>query len=192
MKEKRMLAVLGSPHRNGTTASMLECMVKTARGNGWKVDRVNLYEKEIGFCKGCRICLETERCVVEDDIQEIARLLKGCDVVILAAPVYWANVPGIVKNMFDRLLGVAMEETCTFPKPRLSRRQKYVLLTACNTPEPFAWMFGQCPGAFRSMSEFFKTSGMSCGGKIACASTGRIKGLSKAAVRRLERCASML
>lgn len=64
-------------------------------------------------------------------------MLRECDTVILAAPVYWANVPAPVKNMFDRLLGVAMEETATFPKPRLSGK-KYMLLTACNTPSPFS------------------------------------------------------
>ncbi len=26
---------------------------------------------------------------------------------LLAAPVYWANVPASVKNLFDRLLGMA-------------------------------------------------------------------------------------
>ena len=63
-------------------------------------------------------------CIHKDDVQEIAELLKLCDIVILAAPTYWANVPAIVKNLFDRLLGVAMEETKTFPKARLSNNQK--------------------------------------------------------------------
>lgn len=41
----------------------------------------------------------------------------------------------------------AMEETNTFPKPRLSSSQKYILLTACNTPAPFSWICGQSRGA---------------------------------------------
>lgn len=126
---------------------------------------VDLYKKNIGFCRGCRVCLERGSCVQEDDIQEIAGLLKQCNAVVLAAPVYWASVPGAVKNMFDRLLGTAMEETAAFPRPRLSHSQSYVLLTACNTPAPFAWMFGQSRGALRNMSEFFRTSGMSCKAK---------------------------
>ena len=100
-------------------------------------------------------------CVRKDDVQEIAELLKICDIVILAAPTYWANVPAIVKNLFDRLLGVAMEETKTFPKARLSNKQRYILLTACNTPAPFSSLFGQSTGSIRCMKEFFKTAGRS-------------------------------
>lgn len=109
----------------------------------------------------------------QDDIQEIAKLLRECDMVILAAPVYWANVPAVVKNVFDRLLGVAMEETKTFPKPRLSKKQRFLLLTACNTQAPFSGIFGQSTGAIRAMKEFFQTSGMKYIGK--CVWTGKKK-----------------
>ena len=89
--------------------------------------------------------------------------------VVLAAPVYWANIPAVVKNIFDRLLGVAMEETKTFPKARLSKSQKYFLLTSCNTPAPFSYLCGQSTGTIRSMKEFFKTSGMKYAGKCVWA-----------------------
>lgn len=170
---KKLLAILGSPHRNGATGTMLDYAVKIAEKKGWQIDFVYLYEKKIAWCSGCRACMATQECVQKDDLQEIASLLGRCDAVILAAPVYWANVPAVVKNLFDRLLGVAMEETKTFPKARLSGRQKYILLTACNTPAPFSWLFGQSRGAVRSMREFFGTSGMKFGGK--CVWTGQNK-----------------
>lgn len=173
MMSGKMLAILGSPHKDGATGTMLNYAVRVAEHRGWQIDYVNLYEKEIAYCKGCRACIQTRNCVQQDDLQAIAKLLKECDVVILAAPVYWANVPAIVKNMFDRLLGVAMEETKTFPKARLSNKQKYFLLTSCNTLAPFAQIFGQSTGAIRSMKEFFRTSGMTYGGK--CVWTGTDK-----------------
>ncbi len=171
--QKRMLAILGSPRKNGATAGMLNYVMQLAKKQGYCVDYVNLYEKNIAYCTGCRACMKTERCVQSDDIQEITALLKECDTVVLAAPTYWANVPAAVKNMFDRLLGVAMEETKTFPKPRLSNEQRYVLLTACNTPAPFSHIFGQSSGTLKAMKEFFKTSGMKFGGK--CVWTGQDK-----------------
>ncbi|MCB6608445.1 flavodoxin family protein [[Clostridium] symbiosum] len=187
MNDRRVLAIAGSPRRNGVTSKMLECAVNAAERNGWKVDKINLYEKHIEFCSGCRSCLTSGMCVRNDDIQEIAALLQECDTVILAAPVYWANVPAAVKNMFDRLLGVAMEETGTFPKPRLSERQKYVLLTACNTPFPFSGLCGQSSGALRTMREFFKTSGMKCGGKFVCTNTSVRKEPSDRILRKIEK-----
>lgn len=157
---KKMLAILGSPHLHGATATMLRCATESASQAGWQVDMRNLYQMQIAYCRGCRSCMDTKECIQKDDIAEIERLLKACDVVTLAAPTYWANVPGVVKNLFDRLLGTAMEETSTFPKARLSPKQKYLLLTACNTPFPFSHICGQSRGCIHAMNEFFKTSGM--------------------------------
>ena len=170
---KKLLALLGSPHKDGATGTMLKYVLQEAEQQGWQITSINLYEQNIGYCNGCRTCIKTGNCVHKDDVQEISRLIRECDVVVLAAPVYWANVPAVVKNLFDRLLGVVMEETKTFPKARLSKNQKYFLITACNTPAPFSFLYGQSAGAIRSMKEFFKTSGMKYVGK--CVWTGQDK-----------------
>lgn len=187
MNEKNMLAILGSPHTNGTTAAMLNLAVHKAEQIGYAVTKINLYEKELSFCTGCRICMDTHICVQKDDIQEIVALLHKSQLVILAAPVYWANVPAPVKNLFDRLLGTAMEETDTFPKPRL-RGKQYMILTSCNTPAPFSWIFGQSRGAIRSMDEFFKTAGMKSAGKVVCTNAKNKKELPKRTMKKIERC----
>lgn len=187
MNEKNVLAILGSPHTNGTTAAMLNLAVHKAEHVGYAVTKINLYEKELSFCTGCRICMDTHSCVQKDDIQEIVALLHKSQLVILAAPVYWANVPAPVKNLFDRLLGTAMEETDTFPKPRL-RGKQYMILTSCNTPAPFSWIFGQSRGAIRSMDEFFKTAGMKSAGKVVRANARNKKELPKRTIKKIERC----
>lgn len=187
MSEKNVLAILGSPHENGTTAAMLNLAVHKAEQVGYAVMKINLYEKELSFCTGCRICMNTHICVQKDDIQEIVALLHKSQLVILAAPVYWANVPAPVKNLFDRLLGTAMEETDTFPKPRL-RGKQYMILTSCNTPAPFSWIFGQSRGAIRNMDEFFKTAGMKPIGKVVCANAKNKKELPKRIIKKIERC----
>ena len=187
MSEKNILAISGSPHKEGTTASMLDFAVHKAEQAGYAVTKINLYEKELSFCTGCRACMDTHICIQKDDIREIVSLLHKSQLVILAAPVYWANVPAAVKNLFDRLLGTAMEETDTFPKPRL-RGKQYMLLTSCKTPAPFSWIFGQSRGAIRNMDEFFKTAGMKPVGKVVCANAKNKKELSKQTMKRIERC----
>lgn len=187
MKQKRVLAILGSPRKDGVIAAMLERSIQAARRAGHTVTRIDLYEKHLAFCAGCRACLDTGTCIQKDDIQEIVSLLQESQIVVLAAPTYWANVPAPVKNLFDRLLGAAMEETATFPKPRLSGRG-YMLLTACNTPWPFSWLFGQSRGAIRNMDEFFKTAGMRPMEKVVCANTGKQKTVSVRVLRKIERC----
>lgn len=188
MSEKNALAILGSPYTNGTTAAMLDLAIKKAEQAGYTIAKINLYEKKLAFCTGCRVCMDTQICVQQDDLQEIVTLLQKSQLVILGAPVYWANVPAPVKNLFDRLLGTAMEETKTFPKPRLLQGKQYMLLTSCNTPAPFSWIFGQSRGAIRNMDEFFKTAGMKSIGKVVCANAKNKKKLSKQTVQKIERC----
>jgi len=187
MMKKNVLAILGSPHINGITAAMLNCAIQKAEESGYNVTKINLYEKKLSFCTGCRACMRTQVCVQNDDIHEIVNLLKKCEIVLLAAPVYWANVPAPVKNLFDRLLGTAMEETATLPKPRLKGR-KYMLLTSCNTPVPFSWLFGQSRGAIRNMDEFFKTAGMKPIGKIVCANAANKGKLPEQLIKKIENC----
>lgn len=187
MNRKNVLAILGSPHSDGKTASMLNHAIRQAEKAGYSVTTIHLNEKKLSFCTGCRVCLTTGLCVQKDDIQDIVPALQNSHIIILAAPVYWANVPAQVKNLFDRLLGTAMEETATFPKPRLQGR-KYMILTSCHTPAPFSWIFGQSRGAIRSMDEFFKTAGMKPIAKIVCSNSGKKDALPKSILRKIERC----
>ncbi len=184
-KKKKVLTILGGPRRNGITAKMLTCVESVAQNNGFEVNRINLYEKKIAFCTGCRKCFETGECIQKDDAVVIAGMLKDCDIVVLAAPVYWANVPAAVKNLFDRISGTVMEETGTFPKGRLSEKQRFIFLTSCNTPAPFSWIFGQSRGAIKAVDEVFKTAGMKCGGHFVCA--GNKEKLPRGLTRRLQR-----
>ncbi|MGN0352465.1 MAG: flavodoxin family protein [Roseburia sp.] len=185
-KKNKTLAILGGPHTNGTTAKMLDIAVNSCKARGDEVSYLNLYEKNILFCRGCRKCLDTQVCVMQgDDMADITKQIKESDTIILAAPVYWANVPAAAKNLFDRLLGAAMEETKTFPKPRLSGK-KYVLLTACNTQMPFAKIFGQSTGAIRAMKEVFRTAGMKCIGVAVCGNTSKRKEVPKKIRKKIE------
>ena len=187
MSEKNILAILGSPRADGMTVAMLDCAIQKAEKAGYTVTKINLYEKNLSYCRGCRACMKTQTCIQQDDIQEIVHFIHTCQIIILAAPVYWANVPAPVKNLFDRLLGTAIEETGTFPKPHL-RGRKYLLLTSCNTPAPFSWIFGQSSGAIRSMDEFFKTAGMKSIGKIVCSGAANKQTLPIRTIKKIERC----
>lgn len=160
-----ILAIYGSARKKGITAKMLDRPVADAESKCIPVNKIYLFDESLLPCLGCRKCLETKACIQHDSMQKIAELVKQSDTVLLGAPVYWANVPAIVKNFFDRMLGVAMEETATFPKPLL-KGKKYALFTACKTPAPFSWLCGQSKGAIKVTHEFFATAGFKCLGNI--------------------------
>lgn len=187
MSQKNILAILGSPHSDGTTAAMLNYTISEAEKAGYNVTKINLYEKKLAYCTGCNTCDRTGVCVQKDDIQGIAALLKESNIVILTAPVYWANVPAPVKNLFDRLKGTAMEETKAFPKPRLKGR-KYIILTSCHTAFPFSWIFGQSRGVIHNIDEFFKTAGMKPISKIVYSKPSAKSEFPKSVIKKIKRC----
>jgi len=169
---KKMIAILGSPRKNGNAAQMLDIAVKKAEMQNYDVKFINLYEKNIAFCAGCMKCKENGRCVINDDIQDIRQQLIDCDLVVISSPTYFANVSAPVKNMFDRLVGAVMDDNkSSIPKPKLSPKQNYILLTTCNTPVPFNKLGGQSTGCLKAMKEFFHISGMKCKGKVVFAGT---------------------
>lgn len=169
-----VLAIQGSFQKTGNTTIMLKHAVEQAKQCGHEVTYVNLFEKNIGYCKGCKKCVKGIECVFKDDIVDMVRLIKEADVIILAAPVYWGNVPAIVKNLMDRMRGASMADTATFPKPKL-KGKRYILLTACNTIMPFAKLCGQSTGISRVVKEYFKTSGVKKIGMVVCDNSGKLE-----------------
>ena len=185
---KKMLAILGSPRKSGNVASMLEVAINRGKKLGYEIYYINLYEKKIELCRGCMVCKKTGVCKINDDIQEIRKLFIESDLVVLASPTYFANVSAVTKNMFDRLVGVVMDDNNSMiPKPKLLSSQKYLLLTTCNTPWPFDRLAGQSTGTIKAMKEFLNISGMKYAGKVIFAGTRNKKQLPKSIITKIEK-----
>lgn len=172
MDKKKLLVIYGSPRKNGNISKMLSFAVNSAKETGWHVDTVFLYDKNISWCMGCMNCKKSGICIINDDISNIREMMKRCDAVVIGAPTYFANVPAVVKNMFDRLVGAVMDDnTSCIPKPKLSKTQKYILITSCSTPFPFDRLFKQSTNTINAMYEFFNISGMKQWGTIIFSGT---------------------
>ncbi len=67
---------------------------------------IQLPEKDIKHCLGCRTCLDVneERCPLrDDDIKSIRSLLVQSDGIIATSPVYINDVAGVMKDFLDRM-----------------------------------------------------------------------------------------
>ncbi|MDT8719731.1 flavodoxin family protein [Clostridium sp. 19966] len=191
--KKRVIGILGSPRRNGKVAETLYSILENCKLKGYSTSIINLYDYNIKFCNGCMLCRRKGHCVIDDDLNDIAKKIVSSDVVILGAPTYWANVPAIVKNLFDRMVSYTMEDVKgRFPRPLCSQNQGYVLITACNTPFPFSFLCKQSQGAISAMNEFFKTSGMKKKGVITITNTWGKKCVSKAVFNKAKKISDRL
>jgi multimeric flavodoxin WrbA len=97
-----ILAIYGSPRRNGNTATLLREAVRGARSRGGAVEEVFLRDLNISPCLEIYGCKETGRCVIKDDFQELHDKLLHCRGLMLASPVFFYTVSAHTKTFMDR------------------------------------------------------------------------------------------
>lgn len=121
---KKMLAILASPRKDGNIAKMLDFAIGEAKRHGYDTELVKLYEQDIAYCIGCMACKKAGISVIDDDISAIRQSLISCDLTVISCPTYFANVTAPLKNMLDRLVATLMDDNVKMtPKGKLSKKQ---------------------------------------------------------------------
>lgn len=95
------LVINCSPVRNGATGEIVRIISGCLAGN-YEVTSICIDDFRINYCKGCRSCHRTARCVQHDDVDLILELYEWADVIVSVSPSYWADVPGQFKAFIDR------------------------------------------------------------------------------------------
>lgn len=90
-----------SPARNGATAEIVN-IVSDSLSQRYAVKVICIDDFKFSFCKGCRTCHNTAKCIQHDDVDKIVACYEWADVIILVAPSYWADIPGQFKAFIDR------------------------------------------------------------------------------------------
>ena len=99
---KNVLVLSTSPRKNSNSDILAEAFMEGARAAGHVVEKINLRDKTINFCKGCMACQKKQRCVQHDDADLIAQKMLHADVLCFATPIYYYAVSGQLKTMLDR------------------------------------------------------------------------------------------
>lgn len=105
----KVLAINGSPHKEGNTKTTLDIMKDELIKAGVEVEELHVGSKITG-CLGCMKCAEmqNETCIIKTDIvNEVIQKIKESDGVILSSPTYFANISGTMKSFLDRVFFVA-------------------------------------------------------------------------------------
>ncbi len=99
---KNILVISTSPRKGGNSEALADAFICGAKEAGNPVEKICLYDKHIGFCKGCLACQKSHRCVIRDDADIIAQKMKAADVLVFATPIYYYEMCGQMKTMLDR------------------------------------------------------------------------------------------
>lgn len=97
-----IVALYGSPRKNGNSTALLKQAVAGAREAGAEVDEVFLRDYKISPCLEIYNCIKTGECAIRDDFPEILNKLERSDGIMLASPIFFYTVSAHTKIFMDR------------------------------------------------------------------------------------------
>jgi len=98
----KIIAIYGSPRRDGNTATLLNHAVKGAEESGAEVEKIVLRDYKISPCLEIYGCKKTGRCVINDDFHQVVDKLAACQALMLASPIFFYTVSAHTKILMDR------------------------------------------------------------------------------------------
>lgn len=90
----------GSPRPNGDTVSLIKELTGLMDGE-FKV--VDAYRCNISPCMDCRYCWKNSGCSINDEMQDVYRYIEDCDNIVIASPIYFAELTGRLLDVASRL-----------------------------------------------------------------------------------------
>ena len=109
----KILLINGSPRGKRSNSlrlaeSFVEGFKAKSEENGEKitVDVMDVASLKIGACRGCFACWKNTPgiCCLNDDMPQVIRKRLEADLIVWSFPLYYFNVPGMLKNLIDRQL----------------------------------------------------------------------------------------
>ena len=104
MNRKNVLILSASPRKGGNSDTLCAQFAKGAREMGHNVETVRLYQEDIGFCRACYGCWDSGECVLHDGMGAILAKMQAAEVIVVATPVYFSSMNGMLKATIDRFL----------------------------------------------------------------------------------------
>ena len=104
-----VIAINGSPRKNGNTATILNKALEGASSQGSTTELINLYDLNFKGCVSCFACKlkggkSYGKCAYKDDLTPVLEKIESADAVILGSPIYFSEVTGEMRSFMERLI----------------------------------------------------------------------------------------
>jgi len=98
----KIIGIGGSP-RKGNSEWMLEQLAFYLKERGAEMEILLLRRLDIKRCTGCLKCEDRSgKCTQSDSMNAIYPKLLEADAIVMASPVYFEMISGLLKNFIDR------------------------------------------------------------------------------------------
>jgi len=104
---KKVLILTASPNADGNTNTMASAFEEAARQKGAAVTRFDMNKVGGSGCRACMACRkQSEWCVLKDGVGEVLDAFRETDVLVMAAPVWWLDLPVSLRRFVERWHGL--------------------------------------------------------------------------------------
>lgn len=132
----KIIAFNASPRNKGNTAWTIGQILESAQEHGAETMLWNAGDLDIKPCRGCLGCVQTDKCVVNDDMQELYREIEQADMIVLGTPVYMGQMNAQAKTFTDRLFAQITPRFSPRYKEKGSKKKQMVLVFTQGNPDP--------------------------------------------------------
>ncbi len=98
----KIVVLTGSPHKNGTSNTLVNEFIRGAMEAGHTITRFDTPFLNIHPCIGCDHCGMNGPCVFNDDMPNILDTILASDMIVFATPIYYFGFSAQIKSAIDR------------------------------------------------------------------------------------------
>ena len=151
----KIIVLMGSPNRRGSTSILVDEFVRGAEESGHQTEVIDVCHADIHPCTGCVRCGYEGPCVQKDDVEKIRASLLSADMVVFATPLYYYGMSAQLKTVVDRF--------CAYNSSLNSRHLKSALLTVAWNADD--WTFDALEAHYKTLVRYinFEDKGMVLG-----------------------------
>lgn len=101
----KVIAVNGSPHKEGNTYHAIRVVADELEKEGIEVEIMHVGNKAVRGCTACGMCRKNAdgKCIFDDQVNEAIQKMKEADGLLIGSPVYYSGIAGTMKSFLDRL-----------------------------------------------------------------------------------------
>ena len=100
--EIKVLGIGASPLKGGSTDTLLDRALEGARSCGAVTEKIVLNDLHFVPCQECGGCSNSGVCIHRDDMADMYEKVEKADVIVLASPIFFANLTAQAKAFIDR------------------------------------------------------------------------------------------
>ena len=148
---------------------MVEEVLKGCKDAGAKTEHIMVMDENLKDCLGCMKCFAYKdeiigKCVHKDGIRELLKKIIDADALIVACPIYWANMSSHLTKLmhrmtaltYDKALDGGMKGAVVY---KLKQTKPGMFVTSMIVPFPLNYIMGEYRKFYGFLKNILKLSG---------------------------------